>query len=304
MLAFVFPGQGSQKVGMGLLTAKQYPLAKQVYDQADEALGWSISKLCFEGPEDKLELTAYSQPAILTTSIAILRVLEHETGLSPVVVAGHSLGEYSALVCAGAIRFEDAVRIVHKRGLFMQEAVPTGQGGMAAVMGMETTAVEKLCQDAAEGKVLSPANFNAPSQIVIAGHSDAIERALKLAKDRGGIAKALKVSAPFHCALMEPAAVKLATELKTISFSNPRIPVIANVDASLNREGAKIANLLTRQVTAPVRWIDSVKQLANFGVKEIIEIGSGAVLSGLIKRIDKSFSITKVEIPEHIEKLI
>jgi [acyl-carrier-protein] S-malonyltransferase len=254
-LAFLFPGQGSQKVGMGRALHDARPEARAVFDEADAALGFSLSKLCFEGPEADLTLTANAQPAILTTSIAALRVLEAETGLRPSVVAGHSLGEYSALVAAGALGLADAVRLVNLRGKFMQEAVPAGVGGMAAIMGLDAAGVAAACAESAQGEVVSPANLNGGGQIVIAGHKAAVERACAAAKARGAkLAKMLAVSAPFHCSLMQPAADRLAAELSRVRFSAPRVPVVTNVEAAPNQDAGRIADLLTRQVTGSVRW--------------------------------------------------
>jgi len=279
MLAFVFPGQGAQKVGMGKEIHDKFQIAKDVFKKADDALGFSISKLCFEGPEDELKLTANAQPAILTTSIAVLTVIKEVTGLVPKVVAGHSLGEYSALVCAGSLSFEDAVVLVNKRGKYMQEAVPVGEGSMAAVMRVSYDEVEKLCKDAAEGKVLTPANFNSPQQIVISGHDDAVDRAVKLGNDRGAVVMKLKVSAPFHSTLMEPAAVNMAKEFESIDIKSPIVPVVSNVEAEPNLDGSKVADLLTRQITAPVQWEKSVRKMVEMGVQEFLEIGCGKTLS-------------------------
>ena len=303
MLAFVFPGQGAQKVGMGQALAAQYPEAKQVFEQADTALGFSISKLCFEGPDDELRLTANSQPAILSTSVALLRVLEARTELKAEIVAGHSLGEFSALVCARAMTFEDAVRTVNQRGKFMQEAVPVGEGSMAAVMGLDPTGVEALCNDAAEGQVLCAANFNSPKQTVIAGHKAAIDRAIELAGQRDVIAKELPVSAPFHCPLMGPAAEKLKTALESISFSDPQLPVVTNVEAEPNRDGGRIAELLFRQVTGSVRWTESVKKMVSLGVSEFVEVGPGRALCGLIKQIDRALAAKSIQDVKDIQPL-
>lgn len=303
MRAFVFPGQGAQKVGMGQDLVDAFAVARKLFEQADAALGYSLSKLCFEGPEEELKLTANAQPAILTVSVALLRAIEEQEELAPEIVAGHSLGEYSALVCAGALAFEDAVRLVHKRGLFMQEAVPVGQGAMAAVLNMEPAAIEALCQEAAEGQVLCPANFNSPKQTVIAGHATAVQRAMKLVKEKRGVAKELPVSAPFHCPLMEPAAARLAKELEQVRFKDPTIPVVTNVEAAPNSDGSRVAALLARQVTAPVRWTDSVRKMIELGVTEFHEVGPGRALSGLIKQIEKEAQVTNFETVEQVEAL-
>src|SRR5262245_23528976 len=253
--AFVFPGQGSQKVGMGRALHDKYPESRAVFAEADEALGYSLSKLCFEGPEAELTLTANAQPAILATSVAALRALEARAPVRPVAVAGHSLGEYSALVAAGALRLADAVRLVHMRGKFMQDAVPAGQGAMAAIIGLAGDDVAAVCRDAANGQVVSAANLNGGGQVVIAGHKDAVDRACAAAKSRGAkLVKLLAVSAPFHCALMQPAADRLASELAQVEVKSPAVPVVSNVEATPNQDAARVKDLLARQVTAPVRW--------------------------------------------------
>ncbi len=291
-LAFLFPGQGSQKVGMGRALCEGHAAAKAVFDEADDALGFSISRLCFGGPESELTLTANAQPAILVTSLAALRVLEAETGLEPTVVAGHSLGEYSALVAAGALALADAVRLVHLRGRFMQEAVPAGAGAMAAIIGLDAAGVAAACAESAQGEIVSPANFNGGGQIVIAGHKGAVDRACAAAKTKGAkLAKLLAVSAPFHCALMQPAADRLARELERVSFETPRVPVITNVEAAANVNAARIPELLTRQVTGSVRWEESVHHIAKLGVTSALEVGAGAVLAGLVKRIAPTIEV-------------
>jgi [acyl-carrier-protein] S-malonyltransferase len=298
--AWLFPGQGAQKVGMGAELARESSRAREIFERADEALGYSISRLCFEGPTDKLLLTENGQPAILTMSIAALEALKeaHPELPPPDCVAGHSLGEYSALVAVGALSLEDAVRVVHARGKAMQEAVPAGQGGMAAIMGGDAEAVESLCRDSAEGDVLSPANFNAPAQIVIAGTSAALARALRLAKERSMKAIALEVSAPFHCTLMAPATECVRTELSKITISEPIAPVFANINAEPTKDPEKIGQLLVRQVEGAVLWDRSIRAMREQGVTRALEIGPGKVLSGLIKRIDKSFATKNVETPQ------
>jgi [acyl-carrier-protein] S-malonyltransferase len=303
-LAFLFPGQGSQKVGMGRALRDAHPAARAVFDEADAALGLSISKLCFEGPESELLLTAHAQPAILTTSIAALRVLEAETGIEPSIVAGHSLGEYSALVAAGALALADAVRLVHLRGRFMQEAVPAGVGAMAAIIGLEAAVVADACAEAAQGEVVSPANLNGGGQIVIAGHRGAVDRACVAAKARGAkMAKLLVVSAPFHCGLMQPAADRLARALADVSFETPRVPVMTNVEAAPSTNAARIPELLTRQVTGSVRWEESVQAIAARGVSAAIEVGEGRVLAGLVKRITPAIVVHGAGDPEAIAAL-
>lgn len=296
MLAFIFPGQGSQSAGMGKELADNFPAARAVFEEANEALGFDLARLCFEGPEDDLKLTANTQPAILTVSIAALRVLQAETGLQPACAAGHSLGEYSALVCAGALNFADAVRTVRQRGTFMQEAVPVGTGTMAAMLGIERPELEAICAEAAQGEVVAPANFNSPGQIVIAGHATAVARAIEIAKARGfRKAMPLPVSAPFHCALMQPAAERLQAVLDSVAVADPQLPVISNVEAQPNRDGQRVKALLVAQVCAPVRWEESVVAMAGLGVTRFIEIGPGKVLSGLAKRIVKDTEVGNCE---------
>ncbi len=299
--ALVFPGQGSQRVGMGKELALAYPTAKATYDEADAALGFSISTLCFDGPDDALTLTKHTQPAILTTSIAVFRVLR-ERGLDFDVVAGHSLGEWSALVAAGALSLADAVRLTHLRGTFMQDAVPVGQGSMAAIMGLSADAVRTLCTEAAApGEPVEPANLNGGGQIVISGHVAAIDRAVAAAKPAGAkLAKKLTVSAPFHCSLMQPAADRLAEALAGIALTAPSVPVVANVTAEPTQDAAQIRELLVRQVTAPVRWEESVQTLAGMGVMRAFELGSGAVLKGLVKRIAETITITTIGEPHEV----
>jgi [acyl-carrier-protein] S-malonyltransferase len=294
-VAFLFPGQGSQKVGMGKALYDRWPEARAAFDEADQALGMRLSQLCFDGPEADLTLTANAQPAILTTSVAALRVVAKETGVRPAVVAGHSLGEYSALVAAGAVDLGDAVRLVQQRGTFMQDAVPAGVGAMAAVLGLAAADVEAACADARAAhptEVVSVANLNGGGQVVIAGHAAAVDRACAAAKTRGAKrAMRLAVSAPFHCALMQPAADRLAKALDAVSFRAPAVPVVTNVDAEPNQEAARIGELLVRQVTGSVRWEESVTRIAQMGIAEAWEIGAGAVLAGLVKRIAPAITV-------------
>jgi [acyl-carrier-protein] S-malonyltransferase len=308
--AFLFPGQGSQQVGMGKALAEAFPVARAVFDEAEAALGFALSRLCFEGPEAQLTLTAHAQPAILTTSIAALRVLESETDLRAGAVAGHSLGEYSALVAAGSLRLADAVRIVNLRGKFMQEAVAPGVGGMAAILGLSRADVEAVCAEVVassggDGEIVSAANFNGGGQVVIAGHKGAVECACAAAKARGAKrAVPLAVSAPFHCALMQPAADRLATALLGVSFAPLAVPVVTNVEASNNQDASRVRELLTRQVTAPVRWEESIEAIAAMGVTEAIEIGAGRVLTGLVKRIAPTIRMYGASDPTSIAELI
>jgi [acyl-carrier-protein] S-malonyltransferase len=296
MIAFVFPGQGSQYAGMGKDMADNFPAARQVFEEANDALGFDLATLCYNGPEDELKLTTNTQPAILTVSTAALRVLEQESGLCPAYVAGHSLGEYSALVAAGALSFADAVRTVRQRGAFMQEAVPVGVGAMAAILGLDTIELEAVCREAAQGQVVSPANFNSPGQVVIAGHATAVERAIELAKARGAKrAMPLPVSAPFHCSLMLPAGERLREVLAGIAVGPLRTPVVSNVEAAPNGDAGRVKELLVAQVSAPVRWDESVQKMAELGVERFIEIGPGKVLAGLIKRIAKGAAAQSVE---------
>jgi [acyl-carrier-protein] S-malonyltransferase len=293
LLALLFPGQGSQEVGMGRDVCEASPAARAVYEAADAALGFPLSRLCFEGPEDELRRTEIQQPALLATSIALLRALEEQARPAPAYVLGHSLGEYTALVAAGALALEDGVALVHARGRFMQEAVPAGKGAMAAVLGLGAEPVAEACRAAAAetGAVVSPANLNAPEQTVIAGDAAAVARAVELAKAAGAKrAVSLPVSAPFHCALMRPAAEKLAAELARVRFAAPRVPVVTNVEAEPNQDPARIPALLERQMTAPVRFVECVRKLAALGVTRVLEVGSGSVLSGLVARIDRSLA--------------
>jgi [acyl-carrier-protein] S-malonyltransferase len=287
-LAFLFPGQGSQTVGMGKDLAGRYPIARQTFDEADEALGYKLSQLCFEGPEDQLRLTEITQPAILTVSVAVLRVLQARVP-KPNYVAGHSLGEYSAHVAAGTLPFADAVRIVRNRGKYMQEAVPVGVGAMAAILGMDYERVAAVCQEAAQGEVCSPANINSPEQIVISGNTAAVERAAKLAGERGAKrAKLLPVSAPFHCSLMKPAQDRLQADLNEVKMQEPVYPVACNVEAELVTGHERARDTLLRQVTGAVKWDQCMRLLMAQGVQTFIEVGPGKVLCGLMRQIDRS----------------
>jgi [acyl-carrier-protein] S-malonyltransferase len=290
VLALLFPGQGSQEVGMGRDVREASPAAQSVFDAADAALGFPLSRLCFEGPEEELLRTEIQQPAILTTSVALLRALEERAVIEPKFVAGHSLGEYTALVAAGALAFEDAVRLVHARGRFMQEAVPEGRGAMAAVLGLDPEEVDLACEGAraATGKVVASANYNSPHQTVIAGDAVAVEAACVRARREGAKRTIpLAVSAPFHCALMAPAAAKLAIELAQVRFSDARTPVVTNVEAEPNSAAARMPALLEAQVTAPVRFAEMVCRMAGLGVTRFLEIGAGRVLSGLVARVGR-----------------
>lgn len=305
MIAFVFPGQGSQHAGMGKDLVDNFKVAKDVFEEANDALGFDLAALCFNGPEEDLKLTTNTQPAILTTSIAALKVLEQETDLSPAFAAGHSLGEYSALVCSGAMQFADAVRTVRQRGAFMQEAVPVGVGAMAAVIGLDIDALNTVCREAAAGEVVSPANFNSPGQVVIAGHATAVERAIVLAKEKGAKrALPLPVSAPFHCSLMVPAGERLNDVLSDVPFSEMLLPVVSNVEALPNSDQTRLRELLVAQVSAPVRWDESISRMVADGVERFVEIGAGKVLSGLVKRIEKTASAANVEDCASLGKLV
>ena len=300
MIACLFPGQGSQAVGMGKAFADQFPVCAQAFAEADAALGESLSCLIFNGPAEQLTLTANTQPAILTMSVAVWRLLS-DRGLSPAFVAGHSLGEYSAHVAAGTLAFTDAVRLVRNRGRYMQEAVPVGHGAMAAILGLDEAGVNQACQEAAQGDVVSAANLNSPGQIVIAGSAAAVARANERAKALGAKrAILLPVSAPFHCALMKPAEDRLAPELRAAASHDPRVPVIANVDAEPKRPAAASIEALIRQVSSPVRWENVVQRLASEGVTRYVEVGPGKVLSGLVKKIVPGATILNVEGPDDL----
>jgi [acyl-carrier-protein] S-malonyltransferase len=303
VIACVFPGQGSQTVGMGKALADRFPIAGATFDEADRALGEPLSEIIFDGPAETLTLTEHTQPAILTASIAAWRVLA-ERGLTPAFVAGHSLGEYSAHVAAGTLDFADAVRLVRNRGRYMQEAVPVGTGAMAAILGLDEAAVLKACADAAQGEVVSPANLNGGGQIVIAGSAAAVARAGECAKVLGAKRVIpLKVSAPFHCALMKPAGDRLQPELRAVRSRNPRVPVVANVDARPRTTAASAIDALIAQVASPVRWEDTVTFLASAGVTTYVEVGPGTVLSGLVRKIRKDAEVFNIQAPEDLGAL-
>jgi len=294
-MALVFPGQGSQAPGMGKDLAEKFPVARQVFEEADDALGFAISRLCFEGPAEDLQLTENTQPAILTVSVAAFRAMQ-ETGMAaPGFVAGHSLGEYSALVAAGALSLSDAVRTVRARGRYMQEAVPVGTGAMAAVIGGELDAIERICAEARGDQVCSIANFNSPNQSVIAGNTEAVDRAVEMLSGVARKVVKLKVSAPFHCALMKPAQDRLAIDLATLSFKQPAIPVVTNVDARATTAPDELRDALVRQVSAPVRWVESMQLLIAGGVDTFVEAGPGKVLSGLMRQISRDVKMLNVE---------
>lgn len=304
MIAFLFPGQGSQSVGMGRAFYQDSAAAKSLFEEANDALGEDLTRLIFEGPEAQLALTANTQPAILTVSVAAAAVAA-ERGLRPALAAGHSLGEYSALVVAGALAFRDAVRVVRRRGQFMQEAVPVGTGAMAALLGLDLGQVQAVCAEAARGEVVEVANINAPGQIVIAGHRTAVERAVALAAERGGRRSVLlPVSAPFHCALMAPAAARLREILEPVPVSDPRVPVVRNVDAGLTRAAAEVKPALVTQVASPVRWTESVQRLHAEGATVFIEVGPGRVLTGLLRRILDGARGLNVEDPPSLERTL
>jgi [acyl-carrier-protein] S-malonyltransferase len=295
-IGFVFPGQGSQYAGMGKNLAENFPAARLIFEEADTALGFALSELCFNGPAEELQLTENTQPAILTVSMAALRVMESEGFPRPDFVAGHSLGEYSALVAAGSLSLTDAVRTVRARGRYMQEAVPLGIGAMAAILGADLEVVINACAEAAQGQVCSAANINSPNQVVIAGNTEAIDRAIVILKERGAKrAMKLNVSAPFHCALMQPAQKRLAVDLDGIAFKDLATPVVTNVDATPNDSGAAARDALVRQVSQPVKWLASVEFLISEGVQTLVEIGPGKVLSGLARQIDRDLRCVNVE---------
>jgi [acyl-carrier-protein] S-malonyltransferase len=300
VIALLFPGQGSQKVGMGRALAETFPVCRDTFAEADAALGEPLSRLCFEGPEQQLTLTENTQPAILTVSVAACRLLAAH-GVRPAFVAGHSLGEYSANVAAGTMRFEDAVTIVRRRGRYMQEAVPVGAGAMAAILGLDAAAVEDACREAAQGDVVSSANINGAGQVVIAGSAAAVARAGERAKARGAKrVLPLPVSAPFHCALMKPAEERLAPELRALAVQDPRVPIVANVDAEPKRSAAEAIEALIAQVSSPVRWEAVIGRLASEGVTTYVEVGPGTVLSGLVRKIHRGASVVSFGAPDDL----
>ncbi|MBI3666168.1 MAG: ACP S-malonyltransferase [Acidobacteria bacterium] len=303
-VAFLFPGQGSQAPGMGRELAEHFSAAREVFERADAALNFPLSRLCFEGPEEALRLTENTQPAILTCSVATWVVLA-EKGIQPDFVAGHSLGEYSALVAAGALHFEDAVRLVRRRGQYMQEAVPAGTGAMAALLGLPNGTLERICAEAAQGEVVAPANLNSPDQVVIAGHKAAVERAVALAEAAGAKrAVMLAVSAPFHCPLMEPARQRLQPDLAVATFRDLQIPLVNNFAALEIRTAEEARRGLMDQVANPVRWGASIRYLAAQGVSRFVEVGPGRVLTGLLRHIDRSLNGTNVEDLRSLERLL
>lgn len=304
MKAFVFPGQGSQYPGMGKELADSFPEAASAFREADEVLGFSVSRICFEGPEEELKLTENTQPALLTVSVAVLRVLASR-GITPQILAGHSLGEYSALVAAGAFSFADALKLVRNRGIFMQEAVPVGFGAMAAIIGLELRAVEEICASVPGNEVVAPANENAPGQVVISGHAGAVARASEIALEKNaGRVIPLQVSAPFHCDLMKSAEEKMSALLDETEFSDLRIPLINNVDAEAVSRGEQAREGLKRQVCSMVRWTQTIRMMKEMGVDEAVEAGPGRVLAGLFRKTERSIKTTSIEKPEQVDKYV
>ena len=302
MIGFVFPGQGSQQVGMGKTLSETYDICRETFAQADEALGEPISHLCFDGPEEGLRLTENTQPAVLAMSVAVYRLLKYR-GFSPDLVAGHSLGEYSANVAAGTLSYADALRTVRRRGVYMQEAVPLGKGAMVAVLGLDSEIVRQACEEVADGAVVSAANLNAPGQVAVSGEKEAVARAGVRAKELGARrVVSLPVSAPFHCDLMQPAEDRLAPELRALVVSDPVVPVVANVDAQPKRSGIEAVEALIRQVSAPVQWEAVVRRMIADGVTTFVEVGPGKVLRQLIRQITKSVRVTHVNDPKSLEE--
>lgn len=303
--AIAFPGQGSQSVGMLAELAAEYPVVKATFDEASQVLGYDLFQLVMDGPAEELNKTWRTQPALLTSSVALWRVWQSLNAPMPAVMAGHSLGEYSALVCSGALAFADAVKLVELRGLAMQEAVPEGVGAMAAIIGLDNESIAANCEKAAQGQVVSPVNFNSPGQVVIAGHKEAVERANVLMKESGAKrALPLPVSVPSHCALMKPAAEKLAVALQSIEIKAPAIAVINNVDVSTETDAARIKDALVRQLFSPVRWTETIEAVANAGVEFEVEMGPGKVLSGLVKRIDKRVDGAAINDPASLQDIL
>lgn len=295
-LAYIFPGQGSQTPGMGKSLAENFPAAREVFEEADDALGFSLSAMCFAGTAEELALTENTQPAILTVSVAALRAIRAEGFPEPEYVAGHSLGEYSALVAAGALALSDAVRTVRARGRYMQEAVPLGRGAMAAILGADLQVISEACNEAAQGEVCSPANINSPGQVVIAGDAAAVDRAIALLKERGAKrAVRLNVSAPFHCQLMMPAQERLSGDLEKIEFQDLRTALVTNVDAAPIEKGEDARTSLIKQVSSPVRWLETVQFLISNGVERFLEVGPGKVLSGLVRQTKRDAHVLNVE---------
>jgi [acyl-carrier-protein] S-malonyltransferase len=303
LIAFIFPGQGSQKVGMGKALADAYPICRETFEQADAALGEPLSRLCFEGPEERLTLTENQQPAILAVSTAACRLVQ-SLGVTPSFVAGHSLGEYSANVAAGTLDFADTLALVRRRGRYMQDAVPVGTGAMAAILGLDGAMVARACEDASQGDVVSAANINGGGQVVISGVKDAVTRAGARAKELGARRVVpLQVSAPFHCALMKPAQDRLAPELRSLRAHDPRVPIVANVDAELKRTAAQAIEALVAQVSSPVRWEDVVRRLASEGVTTYVEVGPGTVLSGMVARINRDATVANIATPDDVSSI-
>ena len=301
--ALVFPGQGSQTVGMGQALAREFAAAREAFAEASAAAGFDLAALCFDGPTEKLALTEFTQPCVLTASVAAFRVLQSETGIAPAMAAGHSLGEYSALVAASALPLAAAALAVRRRGQWMQEAVPAGLGAMAAVMGLDPGRLSDLCREAAQGQVVVPANDNAPGQVVISGHAEAVDRVMALCKVQGGKCRKLNVSGPFHTPLMEPAAVKMEALLAGLTFSSPAFPVFANCDAELHGGTAEIGPRLRRQIVNPVRWRETVQRMADSGVELFIEVGPGTVLAGLITRTVPGARVLPMNDPKHVDEI-